>query len=218
MIVNVGGGTGTAVASIQSTSIIARVSKIDDAGISKSLAILTKNPVTSLFHESRYQPLNVNSGTTTTSQILTAITGNVAMLYFIVRPQTGLSGDSAFSFTEIKDWNLLDAIGTSLVGGSNLNSRLSVLQLGKYWSQSSYLAEAYKGTSNAFVYIWSFSPDINVSSMTGQQLGSRLFRGSETLNINFTSSLSSAVCIDVFTMNYAGAIQTLTTVNKIMTF
>lgn len=218
LIVNVGGGTGTATATIQSASIISRVSKIDDAGIQKAMAILSKSPITSLFHESKYQPLSVSSGTSTTNQILTAITGNVALLYFIVRPQSGLVGDGAFSFTEIKDWNLLDSSGTSLIGGSNLNSRLSILQLGKWWSQSTYLAEAYKGTSNAFVYMWSFSPDPSVSLATGQQLGSRLFRGSETLSINFTASLGSAVNIDVFTMNYAGAIQTLNTVNKVSTF
>ena len=75
-----------------------------------------------------------------------------------------------------------------------------------FYSRSSYTSENATGSNLAGtvinngsnVYAWAFSSNICEALSHGLLLGHRKFLGNEQLQITFTSSLASAVQVDVF--------------------
>ena len=85
--------------------------------------MLTKSPTTYLFSDVKYQSFVAQSGITQFTGILANITGKVQALYFVVRnTATGLTGDNAFSFTPISQFEIRDSGSTNIVGGSPIKS------------------------------------------------------------------------------------------------
>jgi hypothetical protein len=216
-ILEVGGATGTAIATIQSANLIARVSNLDEASQNASLMFLSKSPRHYLFHELRYQPITLSAGISSASIILTGLTGNATAIFFCVRPTASTTLDASYSFTAIASYNILNSTGASLVGGSNINHNLNQ-QLVKFWSPSSYIVDAPRSISNSNVYCYAFSPDLFASLNSGAQLGYYKMMGNETLNINFNSALGASTQVDIWTYNYASLAQTQNGVTKITTF
>ena len=61
------------------------------------------------------------------------ITGKVQALYFVVRPTTtGLTGDNAFSFTEISQFEIRDGGSQNIIGGSPVKSTISSILLKRF--------------------------------------------------------------------------------------
>ena len=121
-VINVGALTGTPSCTINSVSLLARVTQLDQPNQQRLLVEMNKVTRHSLFHATRYQSFVLQSGITTSTSILTAITGSVHSLYFILRPVTGLTSNGAYSYTAIKDFYINNADGSNAVGGTTIPS------------------------------------------------------------------------------------------------
>ena len=206
--------TGTPICTINSASLIARVTRLDSDGVFQTLASMAKSPKHYLYYETKLQSFNINSGVSTTSLNLTSIVGNVSVLYFIVRPTASTTGNNAFSFSAITSFSVNTAGGENIVGGAVIPSTLNLLQQGKWWAKSSYLSESFSGVSNAYVYTYSFSADPALAMLNGGYYTTRKFTGSEQIQITFTGSLGANTQIDVFAYVESAIEQTATSVKK----
>jgi hypothetical protein len=207
-IVAVSGGTGTAVATINYVNLIAKISRLDINTSSQQLALMNRSPQHNIFHDLRYGTFNVASGVSSTTVVLTPIVGKVAALFFTIRPTASLTGDSAYQYTAISNFSILDSTSTNCVGGQPITSQVALQYLAQAWFRSSYTTETSTGSNlagtvvnnSANVYCWSFSSD-PVSAITyGRALSSRQFIGNEQLQLTFTSALAANVQVDVYAL------------------
>ena len=198
--------TGTAVATINSASIICKVLRLDINTAQNRLNAMVKKPEHNLYHSVRYGQLAINSGVTSSTLVLTPIVGSVAFLFFTVRNSNALTGDNAFKFNAISSFNILGSDGGSIVGGQPIPSAIAIQYLQQYYSRSSFTTETSVGSiltgatndTGANVYAWSFSQDPVSAITNGQALGSRKMIGAEQLQLVFPSALANAVQVDVY--------------------
>ena len=130
--------------------------------------------------------------------MLTPITGNLHYLFFTVRPTASLTGDSAFSYTAINNFAILDGTSSNIVGGQSIPSALALTIFNKHNIKSSYTSE-----TNANVYMWSFSASPVDSFQDGVELSTFRFNGNEQLQIQFTAPLAANVQVDVYAFVHA---------------
>jgi hypothetical protein len=206
-LADVTAGTGTAAATINSVNLLTRVTRLRDgevACIRKSLA--AAKALTYRFNDLKQQSYTVNSGVSSTNIVLSAVTGPVSYLIFVVRPVASLTGNSAFAFTALTSFELLNSSGQNFVGGQSISNSEALLIIGNRCSKSSYLSETALGVTNnaANVYIYSFSADAAESAENAVSMGTHNFTGTEQLKVTFTSSLGAAVQVDV--MAYTEAV------------
>ena len=217
--INLNGGTGTPISVIQNAILYARVSTIDGNNVNVGIANLQKSiPMKYMYNDVKQARFNVASGVSTSSHTLSQITGNISTLFFVVRPDSTYNKDGNFAFKEILDFSLLDSSNTNISGGSVVPSDIAISQLGKWWSQSSYLAEALNGTSSSFVYMWSWSGDAVRSAIDGMPNGIRLFTGFEVLKLTYKTSLSETHTVDLWALQHNGLVVQLNKVEKITNF
>ena len=76
-----------------------------------------------------------------TTVVLTPFVGNIVGLFFVIRPVAWLSQDSAYQFTAISNFALLDATSPNCVGGQPRPSSLALSYLNQFYSRSSYTSE-----------------------------------------------------------------------------
>ena len=200
------GAGGTASATINNANVIIKVTKLPSEIAQARLNAMVKSPEHSLFHNIRYSPFSVSSGTSTSTIVLTPFVGNVTALFFTVRPTSALTGSGSYQFTKIKDFAILDSSSSNAVGGQVIPSALALQYLNNFYSKSSYTSETDIGCNlkgdavdnKANVYCWAFSSNIVKAVESGLLLGHRRFSGSEQLQLSFTASLSAAVQVDVW--------------------
>jgi len=123
--------------------------------------------------------------------VLTGMVGRCDHFFFIVR-STSPTGSEQWNYKQITSFELLDAGSTNIVGGVAIKDQVARTLLGRYWCDSIFLTEPN------YVYLYAFSLAPSVAYNQGKNLNSYKFRGNETLKINFTSTLSSAVQVDVY--------------------
>ena len=205
--VNLGTGTGTAAASINSCNVIVKVSRMDQSTAANQVAMLQKSPFHYLFHDLRFGQFTVlNSSASTnlsTNIVMTPIVGRVALLYFVVRPTAAVTGNAQLQFTPITNFAILNNSSTNIVGGQVIPSSLALTYLNAFWSKSSYCTETALGTidNKSNVYCWSFSSDPIRAIATGSLLGSYPFTGNEQLQLNFNSgTVTSNFTVSVFAL------------------
>lgn len=187
--------TGTPYATINFCNAIVKATKLHKSGIANVLNDqMKKQAHDHLFHDVRWgqYSLPYSVGAPTTQQIvLTSIVGKVSALFFTVRNQSQLYNDRAFQYLPIERYELLDATGTSLVGGQAINAENN-RKLLETWSASTYQEEIeggvasgliYNQNSGANVYVWSFSDDIVDSMRHGKAIGSHHFLGNEIIKL-----------------------------------
>ncbi len=145
------------------------------------------------FTELRYGTFNVASGVSFTSIVLTPITGDIHYLIFTIRPTASLTGDSAFSYTAITNFSILDGTSTNIVGSQSIPSTLALTMFNKHNIKSSNTSE-----TNANVYMWSFSASPVDTQQDGVELSTFKFNGNEQLQIQFTGLLAASVQVDVY--------------------
>ena len=198
--------TGTAVLStgptstINSANLIARVTRLNSSDITSRLRSISLRPEHYKFNELRYGTFAVNAGVTSTSIVLTPLTGQCNYLFFTMRPTASIIGDGYYSYTALSNYAILDGTSTNIVGGQSIPNTMALLYLGREWSKSSYLAETALSTTNnnANVYIWSFSASCVESAETGVDMNTYRFTGNEQLQITFTGALAASITIDVY--------------------
>ena len=131
-------------------------------------------------------------------------------MIFTVRPTASLTGDSAFSYTAINNFAILDGTSTNIVGGQSIPSALALTIFNKHNIKSSYTSEA-----NANVYMWSFSASPVDTFQDGVDLSTFRFSGNEQLQIQFTGSLAANVQVDVYALVHAAVEYSSSGVRKI---
>jgi hypothetical protein len=212
--VNSTGCSGTPVATLSAT-LLARISYLDQNTMQQRLQFISKTPRHYKYMETKYQPININSGVNSATLILSSITGRCDTLFFVCRPTNALSGSSTTSFTQLSSYNLLNSSGTSLIGGQIVSDRVAQLALNKWWSLSSFSTEGYTGVNDSFVYMWSFSSDPSKTHHSGANQNYHVMHGNEQLILNFSSTLATAYTIDVFASCQCALAQTLNGVQKL---
>ena len=129
---------------------------------------------------------------------------------------TGLTGDNAFSFTPISQFEIRDSGSTNIVGGSPIKSTFNQAIQSAAWLRTFYLNDSYTGISNSYVYVYSFAIDPLVDINTGKSSGgSRVFSGVESLLLTFPSALTQSYQIDCYAYLQCGVCLTPTTAIKV---
>ena len=166
------------------------MSKYPTQQIQNELSMVMKLPKHLRFHESKEVVATALSGVSSVSIPLTQVVGKCSNMFFIVRPVSSTTGDNAFNFFDIKDFQVVSGGSANVVGGQSIASLYNRTVMAQHYNKSFYLADILKGVSNAFVfqYSWSLSPFDAINS--GKSLSYRVFDGSEQLTINFNSALS----------------------------
>ena len=191
----------TPVSTINSANLIVKLSRESPELATISQNLIKTRPHHFPFTELRFGTFVVNAGTANTSIVLTPITGNVSFLLFTVRPTASLTGESAYSYTAISNFAILDGTSTNIVGGQAIPSQLNLLIMANNWIKSSYTNETSVGSgvnTNANVYCYSFGADPITTVENATFLNSVKFSGNEQLQIQFTSSLGASVQVDVY--------------------
>ena len=195
--------------------LLARITRLPQEIINQELQAIVKRPNFLRFNECRYQSFTVQSGVSSTSLVLSGLVGKVNSIWFVVRPVSGLTGNNLFSFTEIKDFSILNSSGTNISSGQVTPSRFALLQIGNDQSKSSYLAEPYATTPyNSFLYVYSFAADLAEQHASAGNYSHYEFRGQEQLQINFATTLAANYQVDVWGSIQSGISQSLTNVRK----
>jgi hypothetical protein len=191
-------------APINSCSAIVKITKLPPAELAKELQALQLKPKHYRFFESRYVNGTAQAGTTSFSLPLTNIVGKVSNIFFVVRPTASMTLDNAFSYTDIASFSILDGGSSNIVGGQDITSLYNRTIQSKHWNRSFYLMDAFNGTSNAYVFQYSWSLQPFDSTNNGKSNTFRLFSGAEILRIQFNSSLAATYDITFFalTQNY----------------
>ena len=184
-------GTGTATASINFANVIVKAIKLPAHHIQKQHQEMMKKSFHTLFWDCRYQSNQLSSGITNATIILSSITGRCPYLFFVVR-NSGFGANGVNTFLPIKNFQILDAGGTSLVGGVAVSDVVNT-ENSTRWSLSQYQLE-----NNAYVYTWSFSSDVIRAFHSGCALSSHEMKGSEQLQITFNQATEDPVQVDIF--------------------
>ena len=209
-IINQGALVGTPSVTINSCSLISRVTQLDNATNNKLLLEMVKIPRHNLFLATRYMPINIQSGVSSSTIVLTGIVGSVHSIYFVVRASNALTGANQYSYNTIKDFQILDAFGSNIVGGVPIPSTYNLLMQGKYWSQSTFQGEGFTGVNNSNVYMYSFSVDPSSAMKNSAHYSTKTFTGNEQLIINYNSALASATQVDIYGLVESAVEQTAT--------
>lgn len=199
-LANVTAGTGTATASITSCNLLMRVTRLREA---ESNQLRREQALNKAHHykmnDLRVQSNTVQSGVSSATIVLSAITGPVSHLIFVVRPSASLTGNNAFAFTAISSYEILNSSGQNIVGGQAISNSQALLVIGNNNSKSSYLSENALGitNNNANVYVYSFSADCVESADSAVSLGTHQFTGAEQLKVTFTGALGANAQVDI---------------------
>jgi hypothetical protein len=193
--------SSTPVSTINSANVIVKLSRESAEYASANMHLIRSRAHHFPFTELRFGTFVVNSGTASTSIVLTPITGNVTLLLFTVRPIASISGEGYYNYTAISNFAILDSTSTNIVGGQALPSSLNLLIMANNWFKSSYTNEtsAGFGTNNgANVYSFSFGADPISTMESSVFLNSTRFTGNEQLQIQFNGTLGANVQVDVY--------------------
>ena len=209
-------GTLTSCA-INSVNAICKTTKLDAVSSRNQLSLMSQYPFHSIFHDNLLFSYSVPSGVATSTTILAGITGKVAALYFTVRASTVT--DQAWVYSQIASFAINDNTGTSLVGGQVVPASFAANLLNKECCKSQYFSETSFGIAandtKANFYCWSFSPNIIGAISDGLCIGSRVFTGQESLQINFTSALGATVQVDCYALTESVLEMTSSSIRKI---
>lgn len=193
----------TPVSTINSANIIVKLSRESAEYSAANQNLIRSRAHHFPFTELRFGTFIVNSGTASSSIVLTPITGNVSLLLFTVRLVSGLSGESEYNYLPITNFAILDSTSTNIVGGQALPSALNLLIMANNWFKSSYTNESSAGygtNNNANVYSFSFGADPISTIDSSVFLNSAKFTGNEQLQIQFTGTLAANVQVDVYAL------------------
>jgi hypothetical protein len=193
----------TIAAAINSASVILKMTKLPSDALQREIQTIAKIPKHLRFHESRYVNGVALSGTSSYTLPLTNIVGKVSNFFFVVRPTTGLTLDATFSYSDILNFAILDGGSTNVVGGQSITSLYNRTIMSQHWNRSFYMLDAFNGTSNSFVFQYSWSHNPFDATNNGKSQSFRQFMGSEVLQINWSSALGANMDITAFAMTQA---------------
>ena len=212
-------GTGTPAATVSQIYLYSKVKRLSQNLISDfQNSLYNHGKLFFKFNDVRNASYPIASGSSTTDIVLNAFNGDVSIVMFVVRPVSGLIGNSFWTFTPILQYEIVDSTGKNIVGGVPITNQQALLILGNDNSVSTYLSENSigGGTDNgANVYVYSFCNDIESTVNLAMHTGIQKFNGTERLKITFQSTLGSASQLDIFCWMNSGVEYTENTVRKV---
>ena len=203
--------SGYPVCTINSISLLVKLNKFDTNILTYKLNQLSRlNKYQSVFSSNLYQTYNVLSGSTSSSVTLSNfINANINYIYFVIRPITGLTKSASSTYLNyISGFNILNSSNESLCGGL-ISSTQALYILNRDNTKGSYTTE-----SGGCVFFWHHSKNM-IETITKGIPDSRVYNGSETLNLYFTTALSTSVQVDVFASNVSIFNQTINGCQKL---
>jgi len=166
------------------------------------------------FLELRYATYAVSAGASTATVVMNAITGNVAYLFAVVRPQSKSSSmisapHQNFFYYPILNFSILDSTSTNITGGQSIPFSLLQQYLSRKFTSSSYYSDVnantgfnlgswFVNTCNSNAILYSFADDAVGAANSGISSGAFRFQGSEQLQLQFQSALPEGVNIDIY--------------------
>jgi hypothetical protein len=195
-------GTGTPSAPWIAANMRCRITRMEDPRAVTALRqdFVANGKLSWMYNELQYQPFVVNSGVSSTTLLLSGITGKVGLLLFVVR-NLGYSAESYFAFNQVSQWALNNSSGQNIIGGNSINHADQFAVIAKQVAQSSYPVEATGiGTTStsANVYFYTFSHSAVDQILDGVWTTHRQFTGNEQLVLTFPSTLGSNVEVAVY--------------------
>ena len=191
--------SGTLVSStILSATLICTVTRLNQSTVMQRLNHMVASPYIMNGHDVVTTTSIVNLGVSSVAIPLTSFNGDISHFYFNVRlNSTAYTGLNLMTFIPITSFTLNDSSGTTVSG--NITHAMSTL-LNRNYVQSSLYTENYLSVNNQNMnlYFYSHSIDPVTSLKNGVSLGSRKYNSNDTLTINFMTTLTAAVIVDVF--------------------
>ena len=195
-IINQGTLTGTPSALLNSCSLILKVSKYDQITTNNKLLQLTRQPKLSLYNTTSYQPFVANIGSSQSIITLSNFIGlNIQFIYFCIRLSSNITKSEAFTLlNNISSYSILSGSGESLVGSTTTPS-VSLLLYNKHSTLGCFTVDSTYG--NVYT-LWHSIDPVSTIVNSGGCYGQRLYSGSESLVINYSSVLSANCNIDIY--------------------
>ena len=195
-IINQGTLTGTPSCVLNSCSLVLKVSKFDQITTNNKLLQLTRSPSMKLYNTTAYQPFIANSGSSQSIITLSNfINLNVQFIYFVIHLSSAITKSESYTLlNNISNYSVLSASGESLVG-STTSPSVSLLLYNKHNTCGCFTTDSTYG--NVFT-IWHSIDPVSTIMNSGSCYGQRLYTGSESLVINFSSALTANCNIDIY--------------------
>lgn len=189
--------TGTAVSTFTGCNAVCQFSRLPPSVSNYTKALMSKSVLHYGFQDIQQATFTVSSGVTSTNLVLSAITGFVSSIIFVLRTTAPANANLITYNTSLSSFEFLSGGSENLTGGqpvTDLQNRL--IQCGS-WLPVTFTNES----AGVYLYSWTYDPkevfDSN-AALSGQQ-----FTGTEVLKLNFSSSLASAISVDVYALTYA---------------
>ena len=197
-IINQSTLVGTPVASLNSVSLLLKISKYEQNIIQNKLLQLQRNPLCKLYNSYAYQPATVNSGASSSIINLSNFAGlNIQYIYFVLRLSSALTKAEGFLFlNNLTNYSFLSSSGEILSGQA-----ITPQQALYVYNKSNTLGcfTAIDSTYGNVFTIFHTSDAISTMCNPGAGVyGQRAYNGSESLVLNFSSALTANITVDIY--------------------
>lgn len=199
--------TGSPSAIINSAQMIARVSRLNSghaAALHKEIRGASHH---SHFLETRQGTAIVPTGSSSFTQVLTSIVGQVSYLLFTFRPTSKLTDDDVFNFKPIAQFQILDSSGTNISGGQAVPLNLALTSIPKmqgvvssYYNENDTVGDLTSLQHDGYAFFWSFTADAHETTKVGTFMNHHEFRGNEQLQVIFPSATDTTYQLDIYAM------------------
>ena len=195
-IINQGSLIGLPVVSINSASILLKVTKYSNELVQQKLMQLQRVPLMKSYNTMTYQPAVVQSGSTVATISLSNFVGmQIQAIYFIIRSSTQITKNEGLLLTNnLLNYNVISSTGETVCGGV-ITPQQSLYVYNRVNTLGSFSCDGLFG--NIFTVFHS-SDIVSTLVNNGGIYGSRLYNGSEALVLNFTSALASNFNVDIY--------------------
>ena len=189
--------TGTPSVAINSISLLVKMQKLPINTINYKLLQLAKLGefiYQSLFTSNLPQQFVALANSTVCNiNLSNFINSNIQSIYFTIRSITGLTKSASFNYVyNLLSFNIINSSNESLTNGVEL-ANTSLYVINKDATKGSFSTE-----NGGSVYYWFHSTNPIMSYATGIPSSSRLYNGSEQLQLVFTSALASDYQVDTY--------------------
>ena len=197
-IINQSTISGTPSATLNSVSLLLKVSKYEQSIIQNKLLQLQRNPLCKLYNSYSYQPAIINSGATTAIINLSNFASlNIQYVYFVLRLSSALTKAEGFLFlNNLTNYSFLSSSGEILSGQA-----ITPQQALYVYNKSNTLGcfTAIDSTYGNVFTIFHTSDAISTMCNPGAGVyGQRSYNGSESLILNFSSALTANITVDIY--------------------
>ena len=180
---------------INSVSLLLRVSKITPVFVAQRLEKLRIQPIMATFNSTVSQTNTIASGVLQSTILLSSFSNsNIQHFYFVFRPiSTQLIGDALFQFSNIvNNFYIIDGSGASIINNPVTGS-MDLLLINRASTLGTYTTETVGN-----MYAWYVTLDCVNTAQSGKVNGSRFFNGNEALVINYNVSTLFNYQIDIY--------------------